>query len=65
MHPLFTILIFIVIVGVVLWLISIAPFLDEQWKAISRWVIIAIAVIWLLYSLFGGGRLGHIDSPLR
>jgi hypothetical protein len=60
MNSLLTILIFIVIVGVVLWLISIAPFLDEQWKGISRWLIIVIAVIWLLFSLFGHGRLGDI-----
>ena len=53
-------IVFIIVIGVVLWLISIAPFLDEQWKTISRWLIIAIAVIWLLYRLLGTGVLGDV-----
>jgi hypothetical protein len=35
-------------VGVLLYLIKIAPFIEEWWKSVLRWVVIAIVVIWML-----------------
>lgn len=50
-------LIVLVVVGVVLWLVESAPFIDAGMKPIIRWVVIAVVVLWML-SVFVG------DLPL-
>jgi hypothetical protein len=42
------VLIFIVVVGIAIWLIHIAPFIPEPWKTYGKWFIAIIAVIWAL-----------------
>lgn len=49
---LFTVLIVAFFAGVIAWLVGIAPFIDAQFKAIIRWVIIAVFVLWLLLGIY-------------
>lgn len=47
---LYTILIALVVVGVILYLVSIAPFIKASWKPIIYWIVGGIVIIWLLNS---------------
>ncbi len=52
----------LVVVGVVLWLIQSAPFIDASMKSIIKWVIIAVVVLWLLQAFVGDVPLPHWRS---
>lgn len=43
----------LLVVGVLLWLIESAPFVDAGIKPIIRWVIIAAVILWLLAAFVG------------
>jgi hypothetical protein len=57
---LLTILVVLVVVGVVLWLIHSATFIDARIKQIAFWVIIAFVLIWVLKALGFWGALGQV-----
>ena len=48
-----TLVIGLIVIGVLLWLLNICPFIDGEMKAMIRWVIIVVVVLWLLTMLLG------------
>jgi hypothetical protein len=61
---LFTIVITLLVVGFLCWLISVLPFIAPPFKQIVQGVILFVALIWLLYTLYdvfaGGGVPRHV-----
>jgi uncharacterized Tic20 family protein len=55
----FSLIFIILIAGVVVWLINIAPFIDAQYKSFAKFAILACVVIYILFALFGGGAGFH------
>jgi hypothetical protein len=57
---LLTVLIVLVVVGIVLWGINRAPFIDARMKTVILWVAIAFVVIWLFRALGGCGAMSTV-----
>jgi hypothetical protein len=53
---LLTLIIILVVVGVVLYLVQRAPFIDATIKSIIFWAVLVFVCIWLL------GQFGLLDS---
>lgn len=49
---LITVVIILLVVGVLLYFLQTAPFVDAQMKLIIRWIVIIVVVLWLL-TVFG------------
>lgn len=49
----------LLVVGVLLWVLSRAPFIDAMMKQIIFWVVIVVVLLWLLSV---AGILGSISS---
>jgi hypothetical protein len=60
---LFTVVITLLVVGFVCWVISVLPFIQQPFKQIVQGVILFVALLWLLYTLYdafaGGGLPRH------
>jgi hypothetical protein len=57
---LLSILFVLVAVGVIVFLIRRAPFLDADWKGYISYGILVVVVLWLLSLFLGTSGLGHI-----
>jgi hypothetical protein len=60
---LITVLILGIVVYLLLWLVDSAP-LPEPFKAVLHWIVIAIAVIWLISMLLGLAGMGGTRFPM-
>jgi hypothetical protein len=58
------ILISLIVIGLVLWVVSVLP-IDAGIKQIIRVVVIVFVVIWLLYILMGVSSGGPATVPWR
>lgn len=52
--PFWRLIIEVFCLGVLSYLVTIAPFLDEPFKSIIKWVLIALAVIAVIVFLLNG-----------
>lgn len=50
---LITLVALLVVVGVLLWIVQSAPFIDAELKPIIRWAILAIVALYLLALFLG------------
>lgn len=55
----FSVLIILIIVGVLVWLVMRAPFIDSTWKEIIKYGALVVTVLWLL-----GLIVHHLRIPL-
>ena len=53
-----TLLILGIVLFLLLWLVDSAP-IPEPFKAVLHWIVIAIAVIWLISILLGMAGMGY------
>lgn len=51
---LLSLLVVLIVAGVLVWLIKQAPFIDERFKTVITYVILAVVVLWLLTVLLPG-----------
>lgn len=51
-----SIIIQLIVLGVIAWLVSIAPFIEARFKSFITWVLIALAVV-ILIAAFTGNTL--------
>lgn len=51
------IVIVLVLVGILLWGLSSAPFIDAQLKVFIRWGVLLVAAVWIVVRL--AAMLGH------
>ena len=56
---LISLVVVLIVVGVLLWLINRAPFIDATMKQIIFWVVIVVVVLWIISSL---GLLDGLSS---
>jgi len=57
------VIVILLVVGVVLYLVSIAPFVDARMKTLITWIIIIAVILWLI-SLTGIlGKFSEIKFP--
>ena len=61
---LFQIVISLIVIGLLLWVVSVLP-IDAGIKQIIRVVVIVFVVIWLLYMLMGASSGGPAMVPWR
>lgn len=54
MNSLVAVIVALVIIGLALWAVKAAPFIDEGIKKIINIVVVVIVVLWLLSVFFGG-----------
>ena len=65
------VLLILFVIGVVVFLINRAPFVDEKFKKIINWVAVILTVIWLislfvdLPNLFSGPRTHKLASACQ
>ena len=52
---LFFLIFLICAAGVVAWLIGRAPFILEPYKQFAQWALLAVVVLYILFTIFGGG----------
>jgi len=50
---LFSLIALILIVGVVVFLINAAPFIDARFKQIATWLLLAVVIIYVILTVFG------------
>jgi len=61
--PLITIVIYLIVVGVLLWLVNQFIPMDGNIKKILNVVVIIVVVLWLLSLFLPLGNLGAIRTP--
>jgi len=61
--PLITIVIYLIVVGVLLWLVNQFIPMDGNIKKILNVVVIIVVVLWLLSLFLPLGNLGTIRTP--
>lgn len=49
---LFDVIVLLICVGIVLFLVNKAPFIDARWKTVIFWIAVIATILWLV-SLFG------------
>lgn len=59
MNPWLSIIVILIGIGVLVWLVMRAPFIDALWKEIIKYLALVVTVIWLL-----GIFLHHFKAPL-
>lgn len=52
----------LLVVGLILYLVQLAPFIDATMKQIIRWVIIVVVLIWLLTIFVGDITLPRLRN---
>jgi len=57
MNSLVALIVGLLIIGLLLWAVKAAPFIDEGIKKIINIIVIVVVVLWLLSVFFGGGSL--------
>lgn len=62
MHEILVLIIFLVVIGIGLWLINRVPMIDATIKSIINAIVITVVILWLLLSLLNG-HFGHIPVP--
>ncbi len=45
---LISVIVILIVVGVLLYFLQTAPFIDGQMKQVIRWLVIIVVVLWLL-----------------
>jgi hypothetical protein len=53
--------VFLLVIGFLLWAVKAAPFVDASIKPIITWVVVVLAVLWVLGAL---GWLGPLNTPI-
>ena len=57
---LLSILVILIAVGVVVFLVDRAPFIDPEWKVYIRYGVLVVVVLWLLSLFIGAPSLNQI-----
>jgi len=57
MNSLVALIVGLLIIGLLLWAVKAAPFIDEGIKKIINIIVIVVVVLWLLSVFFGSGSL--------
>jgi cation transporter-like permease len=60
MNSLVALIVGLLIIGLLLWAVKAAPFIDEGIKKIINIIVIVVVVLWLLSVFFGSGSLPNI-----
>lgn len=50
---LFAVVVVLIVVGVLLWIIETAPFIDARMKPIIRWAIFAVIALYIIAVIVG------------